>query len=145
MSVAQRHAAQYDDDGSPARNSVKFLAATDADPDGIGLGYAYDPADYDPDALHGFFFHRARKAHLGLTWDEYLNEQAPAGAGEGPGVDPEAVAAAVRDAVGDVEGGGDVDTEALVSRIVDDLAADVRQAAYTGAKEAIQDSSGNQW
>ena len=141
-------------------STIKIPERTDADPDGIDMDYEFDPDDYDDTAIHGFYMHRARRDALGLTWLEYVNAQSiPEHVAEmlaahsgrkddldmswleyldkevfGAHVDAEAVAEAINANAGD-----GVDVDELVARVVDDLSADVRQAAYTGAKEAISE------
>jgi len=92
----------------------------------------------DPD-LKGFQYHSERKDELGLTWLEYINAQAPAGS-----ADPEAIADAV---VAEVDFSGEVDIDpSALSEVVADAVArcvepnDIRQAAYEGAKEAMQEA-----
>ena len=106
--------------------------------------------------------HRARRDALGLTWLEYVNAQAlPENVAEmlrahtqrkddlemswleyldrevWSGVDESDVAEAIEARLG--EANGSMDVGAIAVRVVDDLSADVRQAAYTGAREALSD------
>lgn len=120
--------------------TIKIPEFTDADPEALTSaddpidGYEFDADHYDPDAVHGFYLHRARREALGLNWLEYLNAATPD--------IPEPSAAAIERAVSDAVG-GDVDDASvtqIVERVKDDLSADVREAAYHGAQEAIQDA-----
>lgn len=122
--------------------SLKIDKRTAADPEGIDREYAFDPADYDPDAEHGGYLHAARKDHLDMTWLEYLNAQA-ANVGEGgsstviqiQGDDEAAMDMLARKVAERLD--VDADPNAIAKALLDDLSSDVRQSAYQGAKEAV--------
>jgi hypothetical protein len=75
------------------------------------------PCEVDDDDLDGFEALRERKEALGVTWLEFVNGVAPEPAG--PDVD--------------------VLAERLAAALDRSLVQDVEEAAYTGAREAVQE------
>ena len=114
--------------------TIKIPAQARDDPEGIDMTYEFDPADYQPDGLHGFCMHAARRDYLGVTWLEYINAEVPET--DLAGAIGEAVARRVG---GDIEL-SDAAVAEVARRVIDDLSGDVREAAYVGAGEAIQDA-----
>lgn len=103
--------------------TIKIPRVTDADPEDVGAaGYEFHEADYQADAVHGYELHRQRRDALGITWLEYINDQAPLlEALEPSGVELE-------QSIHDIS-----------RQVVDDLEGHVRQAAYQGSREALQE------
>lgn len=101
------------------------------------LGTIKIPRESDNPDLKGFETLKAEKDELGVTWLEFLNGHVPEAL-----PDDGDIAEQVIEAIGgqEVEGGlSDAALNEVVERVADDLSADVREASYVGAREAIQD------
>lgn len=104
--------------------TIKIPRVTDADPNGVDTDeYQFREADYNATAIHGYELHRVRREALGITWLEYINEQAPLLEALQPNQSVEL----------------DEEIADIARQVVDDLEGHVRQAAYQGSREAVRE------